>query len=332
MPADPSPAQQQASRINGARSRGPSSPEGRERIAAAATRHGLLGAFRLLPGEEELFASLRADYWRRLRPNDAAEAAAVDKIVMALWRERRLEVIENRLALALATGGPTDGLPSLATLIRYRARIARDRQNGEEELARLRRLAAGWSRARSATAGPAAAAEGSAEPAGEPAVAGGVLSANGPAVVVPVVASAAPAAAPAGAPLAAGCAVPPATAKGEAAAAGSGRSAAEDERSAVGAVARGEAGRPRAAADRAYRALLDEIGRELALLARAEGAPLPPVLAAAPGARQLGPLLAEAFRAPLTTAELGRLEAAARRGAAFRGAGASLAGPAPVAA
>ncbi|MDW8126113.1 MAG: hypothetical protein RMJ04_15195, partial [Geminicoccaceae bacterium] len=140
MPENPTPAQREASRRNGARSRGPRSEAGKARIAAAATRHGLCGGFRLLPGEEARFRRLRAGWRARLRPRDAVEEAAVDKLVFAVLREHRLEAIESRLSAALATGAPAEGLPSLATLLRYRARIERDRRRALAELAFARGL------------------------------------------------------------------------------------------------------------------------------------------------------------------------------------------------
>lgn len=154
MPANPSPAQQQASRENGARSHGPTSAEGRARIAAAATRHGLTGSFRLLPEEDAAAFEALLEGWRaRLQPEGEPEAAAVAKIVAAIWREQRLFGFEERLLRALARGEPVDGLPSLATVIRYRARLERDRRLAEEELLELRRLR------RTLPAEPAAAAD-----------------------------------------------------------------------------------------------------------------------------------------------------------------------------
>ena len=141
MPKDPTPAQRKASRENGARSKGPVSEEGREKIAAAATRHGLTGRFRLLPGEDRrAFEALLSGWSERLRPEGPAETAAVRKFVAAIWREQRLFVVEERLLRALARGEPTEDLPSLATLVRYRNRLERDRRLAREELAELRAL------------------------------------------------------------------------------------------------------------------------------------------------------------------------------------------------
>ena len=62
MPAARSPAQQSASRVNGARSRGPVTDAGRTRAARNGIRHGLRGGpFALLPGEDtDEFARLHA--------------------------------------------------------------------------------------------------------------------------------------------------------------------------------------------------------------------------------------------------------------------------------
>src|SRR5262245_13700649 len=52
-----SPAQIQASQLNGSRSRGPITPEGRHQAKFNALKHGLCAATILLPGEKsELFA------------------------------------------------------------------------------------------------------------------------------------------------------------------------------------------------------------------------------------------------------------------------------------
>lgn len=139
MPANPTPAQSAAARANGARSKGATTPEGRARLAAAATRHNLTGVFRLLPGEDRLaYERLRRAWHARLLPIDQAEREAADGIVHHVWRRMRLDVLEERLLSALVAGRPTTGLPSLATLCRYRARLEKDRREAERELVELR--------------------------------------------------------------------------------------------------------------------------------------------------------------------------------------------------
>lgn len=139
MPADPTPAQSAASRANGRRSRGAVTPEGRARLQEAATRHNLTGVFRLLPGEDrDAYERLRRAWHARLLPIDQAERDAADAIVAHVWRRQRLDALEERLLSALIEGRPTQGLPSLATLCRYRARLEKDRREAERELVELR--------------------------------------------------------------------------------------------------------------------------------------------------------------------------------------------------
>jgi hypothetical protein len=80
MPADRTPAQIEASRRNGARSRGPDTDAGKARSARNGTRHGLRGGpFALLPSEDpdefaELHAAVTSDWGprERLRPVETA--------------------------------------------------------------------------------------------------------------------------------------------------------------------------------------------------------------------------------------------------------------------
>ena len=135
--------QRQASRINGARSRGPVTPAGKARSAMNATSHGLLAGTVVLDGDEEraAFARLEADYRARYRAVDDAERHWLDELVLAAWRLRRLRLLELRvldvecgLAPAPEGGRP---LPSLRTLCRYRARIERDLRQAREALSEL---------------------------------------------------------------------------------------------------------------------------------------------------------------------------------------------------
>lgn len=81
---------------------------------------------------------LRAGWHARLRPVDAAERAVVDAMVAQTWRAGRLDALEERVLTALLEGGETAGLPSLATLLRCRGRLERDRKAAEAELQALR--------------------------------------------------------------------------------------------------------------------------------------------------------------------------------------------------
>ena len=105
MPVSPTPAQAEASRLNGARSRGPVTPEGKARSALNGTRHGLRGStFTLLPDEDPAaWAALLAGYLARLRPADEAELACVERLAACDWREARLLRLEAEMLFA----GPT---------------------------------------------------------------------------------------------------------------------------------------------------------------------------------------------------------------------------------
>ena len=96
MPAAPSPAQQAASRANGARSRGPVTGAGKVRASRNGTRHGLRGGpFALLPGEDaDEFAELHAAVTADWSPRDAYERRWVRELVAALWRQERLRGLE----------------------------------------------------------------------------------------------------------------------------------------------------------------------------------------------------------------------------------------------
>ena len=130
LPDAPSPAQQAASRANGARSRGPATAAGKAAAARNGTRHGLRGgAFALLPGEDaEELDLLRRPSTADWRPRDAYERHWAAELVAAMWRQQRLRRLELA-ALAAAAGEhpPTEAsLKRLLTFARYGARIDKD--------------------------------------------------------------------------------------------------------------------------------------------------------------------------------------------------------------
>jgi hypothetical protein len=88
----------ETARTNGAKSRGPVTPEGKARSAAYSHRHGLASASILMDGEsDELFQLLRAHFLNHFQPHNAVETDLVDVMAIARWRLRRLLAIEAHL-------------------------------------------------------------------------------------------------------------------------------------------------------------------------------------------------------------------------------------------
>ncbi|MFM8548200.1 MAG: hypothetical protein ACKODB_11425 [Betaproteobacteria bacterium] len=81
-----------ASRLNGAKSSGPITPEGRERSGRNALKLGIFAKRRLLPDEDpaefqELFDSLIETF----NPASSVELMFIDRMAMARWRLSRVE-------------------------------------------------------------------------------------------------------------------------------------------------------------------------------------------------------------------------------------------------
>jgi hypothetical protein len=94
----PSQLKSEAARANGAKSKGPATPEGRARSSQNALSHGLAAATIVLGGENEAeFEDLRASYIRRYQPSDRPELELVETMAAARWRLRRLYKIETQL-------------------------------------------------------------------------------------------------------------------------------------------------------------------------------------------------------------------------------------------
>jgi hypothetical protein len=87
----------ETARINGAKSHGPVTPEGKARSSANSRRHGLT-ASALLEGEsDEHFQLLLADFMDHFQPQTGVEADLVEVMAIARWRLRRLLAIEAHL-------------------------------------------------------------------------------------------------------------------------------------------------------------------------------------------------------------------------------------------
>ena len=98
-PRPRSPAQIEAARRNGARSRGPVTAEGKARTSRNALKHGLAALQHFVledeaPSElEELTARLMAES----RPESEIEARLVKRMAIAFWKSERAERIEVAL-------------------------------------------------------------------------------------------------------------------------------------------------------------------------------------------------------------------------------------------
>src|SRR5579863_8358383 len=86
------------SRLNGAKSKGPITPEGKIRSSQNSLRHGLCSKEVVLPHEDRnLFDQQRASYMERFQPAGQPEADLVETMVSARWRLNRVPGIENKI-------------------------------------------------------------------------------------------------------------------------------------------------------------------------------------------------------------------------------------------
>ncbi len=88
----------EASRHNGAKSRGPTTPEGKSKSSQNALKHGLGSRSLVLASESPiLFAEYKDHYWKHFRPRNLVEADLVIEMVGARWRLRRIWSHETAL-------------------------------------------------------------------------------------------------------------------------------------------------------------------------------------------------------------------------------------------
>jgi hypothetical protein len=126
-----SPARAAASRINGARSRGPKTAVGKARSAQNALKHGLRAEkFVVVRGESpEEFAALETALAAELAPDGVLQGLLAGRIARAAWRLERAERIEAELferhgydnaSLGLALIRDGNSSRAFDTLLRYR--------------------------------------------------------------------------------------------------------------------------------------------------------------------------------------------------------------------
>jgi hypothetical protein len=168
--ADLTPARAAASRRNGARSRGPKTPEGKARSALNALKHGLRARYCVVLGDEDLqaFHALEDALLAELAPQGALQSVLARRIVAASWRLERTERIEAELlahnmrdtaSFGLGIIRDCNGPRAFDTLLRYRGTTLAELWRS------LRTLEALQAKAAAQAAEEAAAQQGAAAPA-----------------------------------------------------------------------------------------------------------------------------------------------------------------------
>jgi hypothetical protein len=154
----------QSARANGARSRGPVTPEGLARSSQNALKHGLTSRSIVLSNESESdFEQLHESYLAQFNPQTDVEVGLVEQLVASRWRieriwaletalldlemleqedavKRKYEAIEDVARTALAFRALCDGSRSLEMLSRYEARHRRASDRILNSLLRLQEL------------------------------------------------------------------------------------------------------------------------------------------------------------------------------------------------
>jgi hypothetical protein len=142
----PSDLKSETARANGAKSRGPTTPEGREKSSHNAIKHGFTSnSIMVLDCESpDQFHALLGDFFTTYQPRSAAERDLVEEMVAARWRTRRMWAVETGLLnseihnqetkidspdsnvhLTAAFRTLTDDSRSLALNFRYASRLHR---------------------------------------------------------------------------------------------------------------------------------------------------------------------------------------------------------------
>jgi hypothetical protein len=151
----------ETARLNGAKSKGPKTPQGKARSSQNAVTHGLTADYNVLPTESlDDFEILLHAYVDRFHPSDAVEMELVQTMAIARWRLRRVGTIEscmleneiertrvhlaqlcehldedNRLAMAFRNLANDD--KALALLMRYESSLNRTYDRALKQLAAL---------------------------------------------------------------------------------------------------------------------------------------------------------------------------------------------------
>jgi hypothetical protein len=121
----------QASRINGAKSRGPTTPQGKARSSQNAVKHGLCAERFVVVGDEDpqAFAALQTALEGEQAPDGTLQRLLAGRIARAAWRLERADRIEAELFAHESRGDGDLGMAlirdghsarAFQTLLRYR--------------------------------------------------------------------------------------------------------------------------------------------------------------------------------------------------------------------
>ena len=89
-------AQIAASRANGAKSKGPVTPEGKSISSRNAERHGFFSQLATIKGESpQEYVQVSTDLYETWQPTDEYERCLVDTMATCMWRRMRMLVLES---------------------------------------------------------------------------------------------------------------------------------------------------------------------------------------------------------------------------------------------
>lgn len=133
--ASPSKAQIKANRQNAKRSTGPTSIQGKFKVSQNAITHGIFAASPLLPNENaEEFKNLSQGIAEIYPPVDAIAAGLVERIILAIWRQKRLRIAEAaKLEISMTPEIMAEEINDLLKLPHHRRVDAQSISEAQEE-------------------------------------------------------------------------------------------------------------------------------------------------------------------------------------------------------
>jgi hypothetical protein len=139
-------AQITANQANALLSTGPTSAEGKARVAQNAIKHGLTAKNLTVPDDlREDFEALREDFLAQFNPQSAAEMTTFNDLVHAAWNLHRYRQLEADASLGtLEDFNNPEKFALLERITRYHSRIQRAYYRALKELRQLQTDRAAW--------------------------------------------------------------------------------------------------------------------------------------------------------------------------------------------